>query len=293
MFRAQLSEKIELINKILEKYTYEQTYPEIIYKSMAYSLFAGGKRIRPLLLLEACIITGGCLSDCEPLLAAIEMIHTYSLVHDDLPCMDDDDLRRGKPTNHIVFGYPIAVLSGDGLLNCAYEIMIKGYRNAKDKDRYMSAVSAIANASGVQGMIGGQVADIVNENINIDIDTLEFIHNNKTGALISAALQAGAICGGGDEERIQALLKYGQCIGLMFQISDDILDVKGETEKLGKNVNRDHELNKNTYYSLLGEKDAHFEVEKLYDEAMHILDKFDQRADFLRRLTKYLKERQN
>ena len=207
--------------------------------------------------------------------------------------MDDDDLRRGKPTNHIVFGYPIAVLSGDGLLNSAYEIMIKGYANAQNKDNYMSAVSVIANAAGVQGMIGGQVADIINENKNIDIDTMEFIHRNKTGALISAALHAGAICGGGNEETIRKLLKYGQCIGLMFQISDDILDVKGSTKKLGKTINRDSEMNKNTYYSLLGEKGANLEIEKLYTEAMHILDKFDQRADFLRELTRYLKERQN
>ena len=254
MFKTQLAEKIKLINITLQKYSYNESYPEVIYKSMAYSLFAGGKRIRPLLLLEACIMSGGCLSDCEPLLAAIEMIHTYSLIHDDLPCMDDDDLRRGKPTNHIVFGYPVAVLSGDGLLNCAYEIMIKGYANAQDKDRYMSSINVIANAAGVRGMIGGQVADIINENRNIDRGTLEFIHENKTGALICAALQSGAICGGGDEETIQALTEYGQRIGLMFQISDDILDVKGNSESLGKKVNRDSKLNKNTYYSFLGEK---------------------------------------
>ena len=293
MFKTELSGKIELINHILEKYTYTESYPEVIYESMTYSLFAGGKRIRPLLLLEACIMSGGCLSDCEPLLAAIEMIHTYSLIHDDLPCMDDDDLRRGKPTNHIVFGYPIAVLSGDGLLNCAYEIMINGYTVVKHKDKYMSAISVIANAAGVRGMIGGQVADIINENRNISVDTLEFIHRNKTGALISAALQAGAICGGADEDRIQDLLTYGQCIGLMFQINDDILDVKGDANKIGKKVNRDSELNKNTYYSLLGEKHAYLEAEILYNKAMDILDKFDGDADFLKELTKYLKERQN
>ena len=293
MFKAQLSEKIEHINHILEKYAYKESYPQVIYDSMNYSLFAGGKRIRPLLLLEACIICGGDIADCEPLLAAIEMIHTYSLIHDDLPCMDNDDLRRGKPTNHIVFGYPIAVLSGDGLLNSAYEIMIKGYAAAKDKDKYVSAISVIANAAGVRGMIGGQVADIINEYRSINIDTLEFIHRNKTGALISAALQAGAICGGGDEGTIQDLFTYGQCIGLMFQINDDILDVKGDTNKLGKKVNRDSELNKNTYYSLLGEKNAYLEVDRLYNKAMDILYKFDANANFLIELTKYLKERQN
>ncbi|MTI48191.1 polyprenyl synthetase family protein [Sporosalibacterium faouarense] len=231
----------------------EEGYQNEIFKAMRYSVFAGGKRLRPFLTLKTCEIICGDYKPALPFAAALEMIHTYSLIHDDLPAMDNDDFRRGKPTNHKVYGEGMSVLAGDGLLNYAYEIMTKSLaENGDNLDRYVKALSIVSNASGIYGMIGGQVADILSEDKKVDKDTLDFIHKNKTSALIEAAVLAGGIIGGATDEEIVALKEYGQSIGLGFQIRDDILDKIGTMEQLGKDIGSDEGNNKATYLSLYG-----------------------------------------
>ncbi len=291
MFEQQLIKKAEEAEQLLRKYFPNISYPQEIYNSMEYSLFAGGKRIRPILLTETCKLCGGNIADSEPLAAAIEMIHTYSLIHDDLPCMDDDELRRGKPTNHIVFGEAVAVLSGDALLNLAYETIIRGYSKASQKDAYMSASSIIATSAGTDGMIGGQVADILNEGKDPDPQILDYIHMHKTGALIKASILAGAAIAQADDEQISVLSIYGDALGLMFQITDDILDLIGSTESLGKNTDTDIAHNKMTYPFVYGLEASYAKVDELYRLAIQSLQLFASDAEFLVSLAEYLHRR--
>lgn len=201
---------------------------------MNYSLKAGGKRLRPILTLEACKLVGGNEKDAYPFAVAIEMIHTYSLIHDDLPALDNDDLRRGRKTNHKVYGEAMAILAGDGLLNYAYEIMLRESLSKGEPEKYLKAINEIAKASGIYGMIGGQVVDIESEGKSIDMEKLDFIHMNKTAAIIIGCMRAGAIIGGASEEELENVTKYAKNIGLSFQIVDDILDIVGDEAKLGK-----------------------------------------------------------
>lgn len=291
MFEQQLSKKINEAEQLLRKYFPNIVYPQEIYNSMGYSLFAGGKRIRPILLTETCKLCGGNAADSEPLAAAIEMIHTYSLIHDDLPCMDDDELRRGKPTNHIVFGEAIAVLGGDALLNLAYETILSGYSKAFQKDAYMNASSIIATSAGTEGMIGGQTADIQNEGKDPDPEILDYIHRHKTGALIKASILAGATVAQADTEEISVLTVYGDAIGLMFQITDDILDLIGSTESLGKSTNTDNAHSKMTYPFVYGLEASHAKVDELYRLAVQSLQLFGSDAEFLVSLAEYLHRR--
>ncbi len=292
MFVEKLKEKAGEIDGIIKKYTLNKQYPQILYESMYYSLFSDSKRIRPILLKETCKIVKGNTSFCEPLAAAVEMIHTYSLIHDDLPCMDDDELRRGKPTNHIVFGYPIALLGGDGLLNCAYETMINGFFIAENKENYMKACAVIAKAAGVQGMIGGQVADMINENTEPDQMSLNYIHMHKTGALLHACVMSGALCGNASETQLKALDIYGEKIGLMYQIVDDVLDVLGDEKMMGKKTGADLDHNKMTYPTVYGMDVSFKKINELYEESINALRIFEN-TTFLYDLAVYLKERKN
>lgn len=258
-----------------------------ITRCMRYSLFAGGKRIRPLLMLGTGEIYGADEYDILPFAGCIEMIHTYSLIHDDLPGMDDDDLRRGKPTNHRVFGEGMAILAGDGLLNLAYETMLSEVEAKRDL-KYASAAYEIAKGAGIYGMVGGQAVDIDSSGKRVDRDTVEFMHNNKTGALITASVTAGAIISEAPTEDIRLLADYGRCLGLAFQITDDILDAVGEAEKVGKSVGSDERENKPTYVSIYGVERSKRIAADLTDEALGRLDKFGFRAEFLRSVTRRL-----
>lgn len=223
---------LNYINSTIERYIPETKFPLSIYDSVRYSLLGDGKRIRPYLMIEACELVGGDKRFIEPLFSALEMIHTYSLIHDDLPCMDNDDERRGKPTNHVVFGYSTAVLAGDALLNMAYETMFKGYNYAANPQNYIKACRIISENAGIQGMVSGQVADMsFNENSK-DEQALKFIYQKKTGALIKAGLLAGALSSEVEPEKFNAINNYADSLGLLFQLTDDVLDMEdGEPEK--------------------------------------------------------------
>lgn len=225
---------------------------KLISDAMLYSLNAGGKRIRPMMLLEMARAYGGEISKTEPFAMAIEMIHTYSLVHDDLPSMDDDDLRRGKPTNHVVFGEDIAILAGDGLLNLASELMIQSAIENAGDIKCLRAMHEIMGASGANGMILGQVADIKSSDATVDLERLDFINGYKTGKLLTAALVAGGILGGADDEEVEKLRSIGKDMGHLFQIVDDLLDVVGDETKLGKRTQIDSKNLKITYPGLIG-----------------------------------------
>lgn len=287
-----LKERVILVEKALDKHIPNlKSYEDIVYESMRYSVFAGGKRLRPILMMAACEFVGGDPNKVIPYACAMEMIHTYSLIHDDLPAMDDDDYRRGKLTNHKKYNEAIAILAGDGLLNLAYEIMIQDAIKSSNMDNLM-AMNEIASASGVFGMIGGQVVDLLSEDKQIDKDTLDFIHRKKTGALIKASIRAGAIIGGANEKELNDLTKYANNIGLGFQITDDILDIIGDEKKLGKKVGSDIENNKSTYPSLYGMKASQEKVNQLFCESITLMEKYNPKSEFLIELAKYLIKRE-
>ena len=257
-------------------------------EAMNYSLKAGGKRLRPILTLESCRIVGGNEEDAIPFAIAIEMIHTYSLIHDDLPALDNDDLRRGKPTNHKVFGEGMATLAGDALLNYAFEVMLSSAIDKEDANKYLKAINEVAKHAGIYGMIGGQVVDVESENKVIDKDKLDFIHLNKTAAMIIGCMRAGAIVGGADKEALEKITTYAKNIGLSFQIVDDILDIIGEEEKLGKPIGSDLENHKSTYPSLLGLEESRRIANELIDEAKNSIKGLSSEVEFLNQLADYI-----
>ena len=286
-FKAELNAYVEKINAALEEYLKSADNPQkIIYEAMSYSVFAGGKRLRPVLLLEACKICGGKTADAMPFACAMEMIHTYSLIHDDLPAMDNDDLRRGRPTSHIKFGEATAILVGDSLLNKAFETMAQS-----KSENALKVISIIAQSSGTEGMIGGQIVDMESEGREIDLDTLRYLHSLKTGAIIRSSCTAGAVLGGGDETAIKAMDEFAINLGIAFQIRDDILDVTGSEEELGKPIGSDKEQGKNTYVSLLGLEKSEELVAKYSAKAKAALVPFGDKAEFLLALTDYLVDR--
>lgn len=288
-FKTVLKEKIDYIETLLNEYMpKEEGYQKTIMKAMNYSLKAGGKRLRPILTLESCKIVGGKEEDAIPFAMAIEMIHTYSLIHDDLPALDNDDLRRGKPTNHKVFGDGMATLAGDALLNYAFEVMLSSSINKKDSNKYLKAINEVAKHAGIYGMIGGQVVDVESENKIIDKDKLDFIHLNKTAAMIVGCMRAGAIIGGATEEELEKVTKYGKNIGLSFQIVDDILDITGDEEKLGKPIGSDIENHKSTYPSLLGLEKSREIARQLIEEGKSSIDGLSSEIDFLNQLGDYI-----
>lgn len=292
-FKKMLKERKSIIENELERHMkFEKGYQNTVFEAMKYSVDAGGKRLRPILLIEACEMLGGKREDAMPFACAVEMIHTYSLIHDDLPAMDDDDLRRGKPTNHKVFGEGMAVLAGDGLLNHAFETMIK--KSLEDEKRahiYIKAMNEIANGSGVHGMIGGQVVDLESENKQIDIDTLDYIHMNKTAKMIIKPMRAGAIIASASESDMEAVTKYANAIGLAFQIVDDILDIEGDQEKLGKDIGSDIENQKSTYPSILGLEESKKIAKRLIEEGKEAIKSLNVKDEFLIELADYILNR--
>ena len=251
-----------------------------LYDAMCYSLLAGGKRIRPVLLLESCRLCGGDPERVLPFAGAIEMIHTYSLIHDDLPCMDDDDLRRGRPTNHKVYGEAMAVLAGDSLLTAAFEFMLE-QRAQIPPERTLEAAGILARAAGARGMVGGQVLDMDGEGRTLGMNELEELQRLKTGALIQAAVEMGCVLAGGTVEQRAALCRYAEHLGLAFQIQDDVLDVVGKTETLGKTVGSDAKSEKNTFVTLKGEEACGELVSRLTAEAVDALAPFGEGAQAL------------
>lgn len=288
-FKTVLKERAIYIEELLNKYMpKEEGYQKTIMESMNYSLSAGGKRLRPILTLEACKIVGGNEEDAIPFAVAIEMIHTYSLIHDDLPALDNDDLRRGRKTNHIVYGEDMAILAGDALLNYAFEVMLSSSLGKRNPEKYLRAINEIAKSSGIYGMIGGQVVDVQSENEQIPKAKLDYIHNNKTAAIIIGCMRAGAIIGDANEEQIDEITKYAKNIGLSFQIVDDILDIVGDEVKLGKKVGSDIDNNKSTYPSLLGLEKSKEIANELISEAKKSIEKLSENVEFLNGLADYI-----
>ena len=258
-----------------------------LYDAMYYSLLAGGKRIRPVLLMEACRLCGGDPAAVYPFAGAIEMIHTYSLIHDDLPCMGDDDLRRGRPTNHKVYGEATAILAGDGLLTAAFQVLAGASLPA---ERVVEAVACLSREAGPEGMVGGQALDMAGEGRALTRKELERLQSLKTGALISAAAELGCIAAGGTAEQRAAVRTYAQCLGRAFQIQDDILDVTGTAEELGKPAGSDQVNEKSTFVTALGLEESHALVHRLTDQAEAALEGFDQ-PEFLIQLAQSLAQR--
>ena len=268
----------------------------MIFDAMEYSVTAGGKRLRPILMNETYIMFGGKSDVIEPFMAAIEMIHTYSLVHDDLPAMDNDMLRRGKPTTHATYGEAMGILTGDALLNYAFETALNAY-DAEDADvsAITSAMRILARKAGVFGMIGGQVVDVMSEKHQLEIDEerLHFIYELKTGALIEAAMMIGAALAGASEEEITTVESVASMIGMAFQIQDDILDIEGDEAKLGKPIGSDERNEKSTYVTFAGIEKSKQEVRRLTDEAIEKLNSLPKHNDFLVELLNYLVYRDN
>ena len=280
----------ERVNARLEKYVEQAPgVPPRLQEAMSYSLSAGGKRLRPILVLLACEACGGQLEAALPAACAIEMVHTYSLIHDDLPAMDNDNLRRGRPTNHIVFGEGLAILAGDGLLTLAFEAL------ASDVSRPETAAACcadLARAAGMAGMVGGQVADLEAEGQTVSsLEELEGIHRRKTGALLASALTMGARIAGAGNEDLHRLASFGRCLGLAFQITDDLLDVCGTIETMGKAVQKDASRGKLTYPSLLGEEASLLRAQCQIAEACKWIEPFGERGRRLESLAHFVLER--
>ncbi len=291
---GKLEDKVKEVEQIIGKYLPEEKgYQKTVIQAMNYSILAGGKRLRPMLLQETYRMFQGTGEVAEPFMAAIEMVHTYSLVHDDLPCMDNDEYRRGKKTTHVVYGEGMAVLAGDGLLNFAFETAAKAFSFAEEKeefDRIAKALSVFGQKAGIYGMIGGQTADIEAEDMGDGVteEQLLFIHEHKTAALIQSAMMIGAILAGASKEEVERIEKCAYNIGIAFQIQDDILDVTGSLTTLGKQTGSDEKNKKTTYVTLKGMEQAVEDVRALSAEAIEILSSFKERNEFLEGLVKRL-----
>lgn len=293
--KQYLQETISLVDQAMESFLpAESIDPADLHRAMRYSVFAGGKRVRPVLMLAACQAVGGKRVHALPAACAMEMIHTYSLIHDDLPAMDDDDFRRGRPTNHKVFGEALAILAGDALLTEAFKLLSDQSMASIDAATRLDVLWRIAVAAGSLGMVGGQVVDMQSEcAIGVTIDTVTGIHRRKTGALIVASVTAGGLLGGGTPEQIAALEEYGRTIGLAFQVADDILDIEGTTEELGKDAGSDEARGKATYPSLLGLSESKRYAKELVDSGLLALTDFGEAAEPLRAIARYIIERKN
>lgn len=288
-----MTDKAQIINGALEaSLPSEDRFPQVIYRAMRYSVVNGGKRLRPTLTLAGCEAVGGNPENALPTACAVEFIHAFSLIHDDLPALDNDDFRRGKPTSHRVFGEAMAILAGDALLTFAFET-ISGRTTGVPADTLLRVVHRMAAATGTEGMIVGQVVDIESEGKQIDLETIRFIHSRKTGALIEAAVVCGGMLGGASEAQLDALSTYGNKTGLAFQIADDILDVTGETEKLGKTVGSDLRKEKATYPAIFGLEQSKKLAREAVDDAVSVLRNFDHRADPLRAIARFVIERES
>lgn len=288
----EIGKRAEEIEKIIKEYLpKEEGYQKTIMEAMNYSILAGGKRLRPMLMLETYRLFGGTSKTIYPFMAAIEMIHTYSLVHDDLPAMDNDEYRRGRKTTHIVYGEAMGILAGDALLNYAFETASGAFQLEPENPAVGQAMLVLARKAGIYGMIGGQVVDVESEGTVIDKEKLEFIHLHKTSALLESAMVIGAILAGANKEEQNLVEKAAGKIGLAFQIQDDILDITSTTEELGKPVGSDEKNGKNTYVTLEGLEKSKEDVKKLSESAMEDLQKLPYENPFLIELIKELIER--
>jgi len=294
--KQELVRRAQEIDQLLEDFLpSENDYPPAIHQAMRYSVLAGGKRLRPILVMASAETVGGNLRSVQSVAVALEFIHTYSLIHDDLPAMDNDDFRRGKPTCHKVFGEARAILAGDALLTRAFEVLAQNasLSGGPTPSVVLQVIQEVAQAAGSLGMIGGQVVDLSSEGRPIDETTLDYIHRHKTGALIRASVRAGALFGGANSEELADLTEYAEEFGLAFQIADDILDVVGDESKLGKPVGSDLRNEKSTFPSLYGLKQSREIAQASVRRAVERLTRFGERAKFLRELVEYVVERDN
>ena len=281
-FNEELKKRTEEAERVIRKYLPEESgFAKTMAEAMNYSMTAGGKRLRPILIMETYRLFGGEGALCEPFMAAMEMIHTHSLIHDDLPALDNDDYRRGRLTTHKVYGEAMGVLSGVALLNRAYEVMLSAFDLTEDKERVISAMRIMADKTGINGMLGGQSVDVENDGKPLEREMLDYIYKNKTSALIEASMMAGAILGGADEEQTTQIEKAASAIGLAFQIQDDILDVTSTSQELGKPVHSDEKNNKVTYVTLFGVEKASEQVQKLSEQAEAVLEGLSSKNKFL------------
>lgn len=281
----RMNERVQEIEAVIHKYMPEPAgYAKTVLSAMNYTVDAGGKRLRPMLMQETYRMFGGTEAVIEPFMAAIEMIHTYSLVHDDLPALDNDDYRRGRKTAHIVYGEAMAILAGDALLNYAYETAAKAFTLTNDLESAVKAYTVLTQKPGIYGMIGGQTADVELTGQPLTEEVLEYIYENKTGALIEASMMIGAILAGASTDAVKEIERLAGIVGRAFQIQDDILDIEGNEAELGKPLHSDEENGKVTYVTLHGMIQAKAEVENLSQEAVRILDSFPEENPFLREL---------
>ncbi len=293
--KEYLKEKKKLVDKFLDNYLPKaDVHPKVLHEAIRYSLFAGGKRIRPILCIASCEAVGGDIDAALPAASAIELIHTYSLIHDDLPAMDNDDYRRGRLTNHKMYGEAIAILAGDALLTMAFDMFSDKELNSRlDSDSLLSIIKIIASASGSTGMVGGQAADIQASGEEVNLPEVEYIHIHKTGALIRASVCTGAIAGDASDDELSALTRYGECIGLAFQIADDILDIEGSRDEIGKDVGSDIAKEKVTFPSLIGVSESKKRAKELVEKAISSISVFDEKVEPLREIARYIVERKN
>jgi len=292
--QVYLTERRGLVDAALERHLPSEAAPPLtIHRAMRYSVMAGGKRLRPILVIAGAEAVGGAATMVMPTACALEMIHTYSLIHDDLPAMDDDDYRRGRLTNHKVFGDAIAILAGDALLTLAFRLIADNADLVSDPRVIRDVVAEIADAAGTVGMVGGQVVDIESEGKAISAETLEYIHRHKTAALIRASLRVGARLAGGDAKAVAAITEAGSDLGLAFQIVDDILDVEGSLEELGKTAGSDERKQKATYPGIHGREASRRQAKMLIDRAKERLGVFGQRSAPLLALADYVVERKS
>lgn len=290
-FKEEQEKRIQEVERIIAAYLpKEEGYQKTVLSAMNYSVLAGGKRLRPLFMQETYRLFGGSGREIEPFMAAIEMVHTYSLVHDDLPAMDNDEYRRGRKTTHVVYGEAMAILAGDALLNMAFETATKAFEMGADPVRVGCALSVFARKSGIYGMIGGQTADIEAEDMGAAVtkEQLLFIHEHKTAALIQSAMMVGAILAGASQQDVKKIEQIGYDIGIAFQIQDDILDVTGSMELLGKPIGSDEKNHKVTYVTLKGLEQAEADQRAISEEAAELLASFAQRNLFLEEMVKAL-----
>jgi geranylgeranyl diphosphate synthase type II len=288
--KAYLQERQDLVNRTLAVYLPQVRGPAFrVTEAMHYSLFAGGKRLRPILCLAGAEAVGGNVGEAMPVACALEMIHTYSLIHDDLPAMDDDNLRRGQPTCHKKFDEATAILAGDGLLTEAFRIVAEAVTKFPEQQKVLlEVIHLIAQAAGYQGMVGGQMLDLMAEGRKITHKELETIHRMKTGALLTAAVRSGGLVGGGNRQEVTLLTNFGEKFGLAFQITDDILDVEGDSLEMGKAAGADAKRQKATYPALLGPEKAKTWAQKIVDAAVADIEPLGERAAPLRELARYL-----
>nr|WP_296116290.1 farnesyl diphosphate synthase [uncultured Eubacterium sp.] len=287
--KKEIAEHTSQVEEIIKKYLPEETgYQKNVMEAMNYSFLAGGKRLRPMLMQETYRLFGGTSDIIEPFMAAIEMIHTYSLIHDDLPAMDNDDYRRGRKTTHVVYGEAMGILAGDALLNFAFETACKGLMQDVGNPAVARALQILAQKAGIYGMLGGQVVDVESEGQPLEREKLDFIYDLKTGALIEASMMIGAVLAGASEEEQQVILQVAKDVGLAFQIQDDILDVTSDIETLGKPIGSDEKNHKTTYVTIRGLAQAEKDVEEISERALEGVASLSEKNIFLNELIRYL-----